>query len=85
MAIRDFLWECEDGTEIEGSDLFWHVHGPDDITVEGDLQLITDKGIVMGTDLVGDLLLTRYEVVMVQSVVLWDQVAGGREGYRHEP
>lgn len=79
--IRDFLWICNDNAEIEGSDLFWHVHGPKAITMEGEIQIINDKGLVMGEDLQGDLLLQNYEVAHVGSVLLWDDVAGGREGH----
>lgn len=84
VIFRDFLWECADSSEIEGSDLTWHRGLRLGIEIEGELQVVTKIGLVQGEYLVGDALLRSYEIGHVSSAVRWDELAGGREAYQND-
>jgi hypothetical protein len=81
VKVMDFLWHCEDGTEIAGPELLWHITEDPAIRMY-QMELMNDKGLLIGSGLSGDLLLRGYIIDHVESVTLWNDVAGGREGYR---
>jgi hypothetical protein len=83
VNVMDFLWYCEDGTEIAGSELLWHIAEDPAIRMY-QMELMNDKGLLIGSGLSGDLLLRGYIIDHVESVTLWNDIAGGREGYRKE-
>ena len=83
VTFRDFLWECEDSSQIEGSDLFWHNTAQPGIEVEGELQVVTKTGLITGEYLLGDMLMRHYEIGKVFTAVRWDELAGGRDGFEH--
>ncbi len=83
ISFRDFLWECEDSSQIEGSDLFWHNTAQPGIEVEGELQVVTKTGLITGEYLLGDMLMRHYEIGKVFTAVHWDELAGGRDGFEH--
>jgi hypothetical protein len=84
VSIQDFLWVCEDSTEISGPMLQWKRTEKYPVHISRGLELLNDKGVVLGSELRGDLLLRTYQIQHVESVMLWDAIAGGREGYQRE-
>lgn len=84
ISFRDFLWECEDSSQIEGSNLFWRNSAQPSIEVKGELQVVTKTGLVTGEYLLGDMLMRHYEIGKVFTAVRWDELAGGREGFENE-
>lgn len=83
ISVRDFLWECEDSSQIEGSNLFWRNSAQPSIEVKGELQVVTNIGLITGEYLSGDMLLRQYEIGKVFTAVGWDELAGGRDGFEH--
>ena len=76
VTLSQFLWETEDSTQITGESLIWDREAALPIHAQGDVELITSEGLVMGEDLQGDLLLRQFEIQRVISVMRWDDVAG---------
>lgn len=76
VTLYQFLWETEDSTEITGESLIWDRDAALPVHAPGEVELITAEGLIMGEDLRGDLLLRRFEIQRVLSVVRWDDVAG---------
>jgi hypothetical protein len=81
-TIEHFVLTCDEGTEIAGDRLQWYPDQALGLQTTDPITLTNEKGILNGKGLRGDLLMRHYTIDKVESVRLWDDIAGGREGHQ---